>query len=152
MDTQSLDFEFVGDKKVRLVLEDYHSQAAKAFEADSYLGAIVACGAVVEGLLTWVLLQREPDALKSPSAEKDSQRKVRPVQEWSLTNLIKVCVELDLIGKTASQASWALKDFRNFIHPYNVLKQSARPDQALASSAAAALTEIRRSLKGKISQ
>jgi hypothetical protein len=152
MDAQSVDFGFVGDEKVRLVLEDYHSQAAKAFEASSYLGAIVAFGAVVEGLLTWALLQREPEALKSSKAGKDKQGKARPLQEWSLTNLIEVCVELDMIGKTASQASWALKDFRNFIHPYNVLKQSARPDQALATGAAAALTEIRRSLKGKISQ
>jgi hypothetical protein len=55
-----------------------------------------------------------------------------------------------LIGKTAKQASWALKDFRNFIHPYNVLKQSARPDAALAMSAMAALIEIRRSLEGKL--
>ena len=34
----------------------------------------------------------------------------------------------------------------------NVLKQSARPDAALASSAMAALSEIRRSLEGKLSK
>ncbi len=73
-----------------------------------------------------------------------------PIRQWSLAHLIEVSGELDLIGKTARQASWALKDFRNFIHPYNVLQQSARPDLALAMSSLAALAEIRRSLEGHL--
>ena len=128
MEHQNLDFTFVGDEQVQSVLEDYYTQAVKASEAASYLGAIVACGSVVEGLLTWALMQREALALKSSKACKDKQGRVRPLQEWNLSNLIDVSGELELIGKTAKQASWALKDFRNFIHPYNVLKQSARPD------------------------
>jgi hypothetical protein len=152
MEHQNLDFTFVRDEHVRSVLEDYYTQAAKASEAASYLGAIVACGSVVEGLLTWALLQREDLALQSSKACKDRQGRVRPLQEWNLSNLIDVSAELELIGKTAKQASWALKDFRNFIHPYNVLKQSARPDPALAMSAMAALIEIRRSLEGKLSK
>jgi hypothetical protein len=150
METINLDFGFVTDRQVRLVLEDYYCQSGKAHEAGSYLGAIVGYGAVAEGLLAWALLQRESDALKSSKAPKDKQSKVLPVQEWSVANLINVCVELNLIGDTARKASWALKDFRNFIHPFNVLKQSARPDQALAASGAAALAEIRRSLEGRI--
>lgn len=148
MEHQNLDFIFVGDDQVRQVLRDYYMQAVKASDAASYLGTIVACGSVVEGLLTWALLQKEQLALKSPKACKDKQGQVKPLQEWNLTNLIDVSVELKLIGTTAKQASWALKDFRNFIHPYNVLKQSARPDSALAMSAMAALIEIRRSLEG----
>jgi hypothetical protein len=103
-------------------------------------------------LLTWALLQREELALKSSKVHKDKQGLVRPLQEWNLSNLIDVSVELELLGKTAKQASWALKDFRNFIHPYNVLKQSAQPDPALVMSAMAALIEIRRSLEGKLSK
>lgn len=152
MEPQNLDFNFVEDERVRLVLQDYYTQALKASKAGSYLGAIVACGSVVEGLLTWALLQREEIALKSPKACKDKQGQVRPLQEWNLSNLIDVSVELKLIGNTARQASWALKDFRNFIHPYNVLKQSARPDAALSMGAMGALIEIRRSLEGKLSK
>ncbi len=152
MESQNLAFNFVEDERVRLVLQDYHTQALKASEAGAYLGAIVACGSVVEGLLTWALLQRKEIALKSPKAGTDKQGQVRPLQEWNLSNLIDVSVELELIGKTAKQASWALKDFRNFIHPYNVLNQSARPDAALSMSAMGALFEIRRSLEGKLSK
>jgi len=152
METQKIDFAFVQDDQVRAVLDDYYSQAVKASVADSYLGTIVACGSVVEGLLTWALLLKQDFALKSARACKDKQGQVRPLREWSLSNLIDVCVELGLIGKTAKQAAWALKDFRNFIHPYNLLQQSARPDQALAMSAIAAVSEITRSLEGKLSK
>jgi len=90
--------------------------------------------------------------MRSSKATKDRQGNPKPLEEWNLTNLIEVCVELQLVGMTASKASWALKDFRNFIHPFNLLKQSSRPDLALATSAASAFTEIRRSLEGRTSK
>lgn len=147
MDTQS--FEFVSDVALRNVLRDYYGQARKASEVESYIGVIVGCGSVVEGLLTWALLKREAEAQQSKRAQKNKDGQPVPIRQWNLTALIQVCVELELIGKTAEQASWALKDFRNFIHPYNVLQQSARPDQALALSSEAALAEILRSLAGR---
>ena len=149
---EKLDFTFVQDRRLREVLEDYYSQGVKAYEAGSYLGTLVACGSVVEGLLAWALLQHEDAALKSPRACKNKEGQVRPLEEWGLTNLIDVSDELKLIGKTAKQASWAVKDFRNFIHPYNLLKQSARPDRSLAMSALGSAGEINRSLKGRLSK
>jgi len=150
MDTPDLDFAFVGEHDLSRVLRDYYGQTEKAARAESYLGVIVGCGSVVEGLLTWALLQRQRDALNSGKAPKDKQGAVLDIRKWGLVHLIDVSAELEIIGKTAKQASWALKDFRNFIHPYNVLQQSARPDQALAMSSLAALSEIRRSLEGHL--
>lgn len=147
MDTAIPDFAFVDAETLRTVLEDYRDQTQRALGTECHLGVIVGCGSLVEGLLTWALLRREKEALASNKAFKDKQGGVRPLREWSLTHLIDVCGELGLIGKTARQASWALKDFRNFIHPYNVLQQSARPDPALAMSAVAAVIEIRRSVQ-----
>lgn len=152
MVTEKFDFTFVQDQSVLKVLEDYWSQAQRAYDARAYLGALVACGSVVEGLLTWALLQRKDAAERSPRASKDKNGQVMPLEKWNLSNLIDVSVELDLLGKTAKQASWAVKDFRNFIHPYNLLTQSARPDDALALSAVAAVKEIRRSLEGRLSK
>jgi hypothetical protein len=81
MDAQNLDLGFVEDHAIRLVLENCHSQATKAFGADSYLGSIVTYGAVAEGLLTWALLQREADALKASRAAKDKQGR-RTSEAW----------------------------------------------------------------------
>jgi hypothetical protein len=152
MDIAGLDFAFVDADNVRAVLDEYLRQTDRAKKADCYLGVIVGCGSIVEGLLTWALLRRTGEALRSSRANKDKQGSVKPLEEWSLTSLIDVAAELSLIGKTAKPASWALKDFRNFIHPYNLLKQSARPDEALAESAVAALVEIRRSLQDHLKE
>lgn len=143
-----MNLRFVSEEPVRVVLEEYLRQAEAAHKADAFLGAIVGYGSVIEGLLTWALLQSETEAmLKAP---KDKQGNARPLKEWFLPDLIKVSHKMDLIGQAANQASWALKDFRNFIHPYNVLKQSARPDMALAMAAKAAMIEITRSLEGRM--
>lgn len=152
MSTEQLDFAFVQDEMVRNVLVDYWSQTQKASGADSYLGTLVGCGSIVEGLLTWALKQHEADALMSSKACRDKNGQVMPLEDWNLSNLINVSVELKLIGETAKGASWAVKDFRNFIHPYNLLRKSARPDPALAESALGALREIARSLKGRLSK
>ena len=149
MQAESLDLEFVDHPDVRAVLDDYYSQTRRAAESDSYLGVIVGCGAVVEGILTWALLGAELEASQSGKAGKDKAGNILPIERWPLTNLIDTASAIGLIGNTAKQASWALKDFRNFVHPYNLLQQSARPDAALAMSAMAALKEIARSLAGR---
>lgn len=152
MSLDSLDLLWVTDHRVRKLLEDYWSQGLKAFEAESYLGALVSFGSVLEGLLTWALLQHKDKALRSTKACKKKSGDVKPLEKWNLSNLINVAIDLDLIGKVAKEASWGVKDFRNLIHPYRLLQQSARPDIALAMSAYSAVLEISRSLKGRISK
>lgn len=109
MEALNLSFGFVADSHLLLVLEEYYQQAQKAASGDSYLGVIVACGSVVEGLLTWALLQRRDEALKSVKAPKDKQGQVVPIDRWGLAPLIDVSADLGMIGKTAKQAALALK-------------------------------------------
>ncbi len=146
----SVDLSFVEEDRLRELLESYLRQAAAAYDAHAYLGTLVACGAVSEGLLTWALFRCEEAALSSPGAQKDKQGAALPIDRWNLSNLIDVAGRIGLLGRTAKDASWAVKEFRNFVHPYNVIKRSARPDQALASSALAAVSEMTRSLQGRL--
>ena len=153
--SEKLDLAFVDDDHIRGVLEDYYAQARNAFCANACLGTIVACGGVVEGLLTWSLLRYEEQARRSKDAckyKRGEVTEVMPLQQWNLNNLIKVATELDLVGEKAEKAAWALMDFRNFIHPYNVAKQSFRPNRNLATSALAATNEIVRSVRRRLTQ
>lgn len=63
-------FDFVEEVDVRTVLEEYYDQAQKALACHSYLGAVVGCGAVAEGVLTWVLKRNESVARKTHAARK----------------------------------------------------------------------------------
>ena len=157
MTTEKIDFTFLEDQWLCELLHDYWLQAQKAYDAEAYLGTIVACGAIVEGLLTWALQlpQNKAAAEKSKYACKDEDKvtkvkTVKPFEKWDITNLIKVSEEMSLIGNKALIASWAVKEFRNLIHPYNLLYLSARPNQGLALSAKGAVMEITRSLKGRL--
>lgn len=150
MQSYICDFSYVEDPQLRETLREYWTQANSSLEAKAFLGTLVICGSIVEGLLTWALSLHNDRAIRSKRACKNRSGEVLPLEDWNLTNLIEVCIEIDLIGKTAKDASWALKDFRNFIHPYNLLRQSARPDMPLAHSALAAVQEINRSLRGRL--
>jgi atypical dual specificity phosphatase len=139
------DLSFVTEPKLRELVEDYGRQAIAAYEAGAYLGTLVACGAVVEGLPAWAVLTFR--AAKASTMYPHSR-----VEQREISRLIKFSSKEQLIGQTAETASWAVKEFRNFIHPYNLLRsgKSARADEALAMSALAAVREITRSLSGRL--
>jgi hypothetical protein len=145
-----LEFEFVDNDRLRGLLKDYHAQALLAHRSGAYIGSLAASGAVLEGVLTWALLRHEADALTSPKAQRDRQGNVPPLPEWNVTNLIAVAVDLNLLGATAKDASWAVKDFRNFIHPYKLLDSSRPRWRALAQGSLAAIEDISGSLSGRL--
>lgn len=132
-----VDFSFVTDDSLRPLLQDYHAQAVAAFDQELYAATIVLAGGVLEGVLCWAVLQRKPE-------------NVDRLAKRGLKDLIQQATELGLLGSPAEDASWAVKDFRNYIHPYNVLKGSSRCDNALATSALSAVVEILRSVRGRL--
>ena len=143
----SVDFSFVEERPLRALLEDYHRQAVTAYQAQAYLGTLVACGGILEGLLTWALISKGIHNF-------ETDKGLEPVERADLSKLIDKATQknIGLLGDTANSAAWAVKDFRNFIHPYNLLRQrkSARADQSLALSALTAVNEIARSLKDRL--
>jgi atypical dual specificity phosphatase len=140
-----VDFSFVDNQRLRLVVDDYYRQALSAYDRELYAATIVLCGGVLEGVLTWALenrKQQSPDSFKSDA---------KPLAEWGLAKLIDQAVKLGILGPSASRAAWAVKDFRNYIHPFNMLEGSSRADAALATNVLTAVVEITRSLRGRLS-
>src|SRR5215475_11514249 len=122
-----ISFEFVTDPMIRSVLSDYFAQASKALVAESYLGAVVGFGAVVEGLLIWALQQRDAQARATTAARN---YRAEPIERWKLEDLIDVSKELGVID----EPEHAVRDWRNLVHPYRRIRGSPRFDHALAPS------------------
>jgi hypothetical protein len=139
--TPTAQFGFITDRSVRKIVEDYHRQAVCAFEAGAYLGTLVACGGVLEGVLGWALLSKGITHIGKHS-----------VEECYLPALIEEAVQQGLLGETAQASTWAVKEFRNFLHPYKLIRQqtSARPDQSLALNSLSAVDEILRSVCSRL--
>ena len=150
-EVEEVNFSFVADGEIRDVLEDYWHQAQVANRAGVYVAVISLCGGVLEGLLAWAISLREDKARKKYSDYfKNRDGTENPISNWNLTPLINVASGLDLVGKTSERLLRAVQGFRNFIHPYNVLQQSARPDRRLANISIETVGEVVRSLKGKM--
>ena len=69
---------------------------------------------------------------QAPNSPKDMAGKVKPFPEWSLVQFIDVACELGYLKLDVKKFSHALRDFRNYIHPYQQLSSRFAPDQHTA--------------------
>lgn len=142
----AIDLSFVTDVEVRRLLETYHEQALACFNAGGYLGMIVGGGGVLEGLLAWALITH---------GGKDAVGRLnKPVEELPLAQLIDLTVGEELVGPDARSAASAVMEFRNFVHPYALLRarSSALPDKAHGLAVLFGVQEIVRSLRLRLAE
>jgi hypothetical protein len=93
------------------------------------LGTIILLGSTLEGLLLAVGLQHPQAFMSSSAAPKDRSGKTKQLHEWTLSELINVARELDLLDVDVGKFSHVLRDFRNYIHPYQQMSEGFSPDQ-----------------------
>lgn len=66
------------------------------------------------------------------SSPKDKLGKIKPFHEWTLNDFINTSRELNIIGEDVKKFSHALRDFRNYIHPYQQVTSNFNPDEQTA--------------------
>jgi len=54
--------------------------------------------------------------------------KVKKLHEWTLSNLIDVAHDIGIIGLDIKKYGHSLRDFRNYIHPYQQMSTGFNPD------------------------
>lgn len=96
------------------------------------LSVIFLCGSMLEGILLGLALKNATDFAKTQCAPRDKQDKVLPLQTWKLASLIDAACQLQLLGQDVKKFSHALRDFRNYIHPYEQMSSQFNPDQHTA--------------------
>lgn len=93
------------------------------------LGTIILLGSTLEGLLLAVGLAHPKQFMSSAAAPKDRAGKTKQLHEWTLSEFINVARDLELLDVDVSKFSHVLRDFRNYIHPYQQMSQRFSPDQ-----------------------
>ena len=58
--------------------------------------------------------------------------KVKQFHEWSLNNFVEVAHDIGFIGLDVKTYSHSLRDFRNYIHPYEQMSSGFNPDMHTA--------------------
>ncbi len=120
------------DSSLLPILENRLKEARLCLQAGASLSVIFLCGSILEGILLGVALQNPKQFNQASSSPKNKSGKVKPFHDWSLAQFIDVACELKLLQIDVKKFSHALRDFRNYIHPYQQMASNFAPDQHTA--------------------
>lgn len=130
---QNVKIEPIGlDGTITEILNLRFEEIKKCLGSDAPLSVIFMCGSTLEGILLGIALKKPKEFNSASSSPKDKERKVKPLHEWTLNNLINTAYEIGLIKEDVKKFSHSLRDFRNYIHPYQQLSSGFNPDKHTA--------------------
>lgn len=108
------------------VIADRMGEIDRALEADAPLAVIFLVGSTIEGLLSELAMGHRTEFLASP-AVPTSKGKTKPLDQWSLSELITVARECGVLSEDVSKHADQVRNFRNYIHPRQQLKEGFVP-------------------------
>ena len=116
------------DGGIILVLTERIAEVKKTLNAGAPLATLFLLGSSLEGVFLAVAT-RFPQKFNSAScAPKEREGKVKNFAQWSLNNFIDVAFSLGIIAEDVKKSSHSLRDFRNYIHPYEQNIRNFSPD------------------------
>jgi hypothetical protein len=117
------------DSTVTEILNKRLIEINKSIQNESPLSVIIMCGSVLEGLLLGVATSKMKEFNQSTSSPKNKETgKVLPFHNWTLSNFIDVAHSIGILGLDVKKFSHSLRDFRNYIHPYEQMSSGFNPD------------------------
>lgn len=120
------------ESQVATIIESRLAEGRKALRVGAHLSVIFLCGSVLEAVLLGAA-QKSPESFnRSPASPKNAAGKVKPLHEWSLAQFIDVACEIQLLKVDVKKFSHGLRDFRNYIHPYEQMISGFTPDEHTA--------------------
>lgn len=119
------------DSPITEIIDSRLLEIKNCIKAKAHLSAIFLTGSSLEGILLGAAL-KNPKHFNTAKCAPKKEEKVKPYHEWTLSNLIDTAHELGLLRDDVKKFSHALREFRNYIHPYQQLSTQFSPDQHTA--------------------
>jgi hypothetical protein len=126
LDKLGLDAAMIGIMKQRI------DEIRKCLPVKASLAVIFLCGSTLEGILLGTACTKAKDFNQSAASPKDKAGNVKKFHEWTLNDLINVARDLSLVGEDVKKFSHAMRDFRNYIHPYEQMSSGFNPNEHTA--------------------
>ncbi|MEI7546887.1 MAG: hypothetical protein WCK21_02345 [Actinomycetota bacterium] len=127
---ETLDVDALGiESGVTTILQARIEEARVCAQSDAHLASIFLLGSTLEGLLLGVAYKDLKRFMTAGCAPKAKDGKAKNVHEWKLAELIDVYHEVGVLGLDVKKFSHVLRDFRNYIHPYQQMTSKFTPDQ-----------------------
>lgn len=97
------------------------------------LACIFLCGSILEGLLLGAAVQNPKVYNTSNASPKNKDNNaVKKHHEWTLSEFIDVSYDIGFISLDVKKFSHSVRDFRNYIHPYQQISSGFNPDKHTA--------------------
>jgi len=120
------------DSAVSEILQQRIMEIERCFSVDAYLSVILLAGSTLEGILLGLAGKHPKQFNTSKASPKDSSGKVLKFHEWSLSTFIDVARDIGLIQYDTQKFSHSLRDFRNYIHPFEQMASGFNPREHTA--------------------
>ena len=121
------------DGQVSDILDARIKELKKCLNAGAPLSVIFLCGSILEGLLLGLASADPKRFNQSAVSPRDSKTgKTKQFHEWTLSDFIDVSHNLGILGLDVKKYSHTLRDFRNYIHPYQQMSSGFCPDSHTA--------------------
>lgn len=114
------------------IIEQRITEIQICLKNNASLAVIFLCGSVLEGLLLDFATKYPQKFNTSRSAPKNKEGKIKKIHEWILNDLINVAHEIGFLGLDVKKHSHSMRDFRNYIHPYQQMVSKFTPDRHTA--------------------
>lgn len=113
------------------IIDNRMLEIEKSFKAEAYLSVILLAGSTLEGVLLNIASQNQK-AFNTSSNSPKKDGKVKSFDQWTLNNFIEVSHSIGLIEKDTYRFSKELRDFRNYIHPFQQMTENFIPREQTA--------------------
>ena len=113
------------------IIQDRLKEAQSCLSNGAHLSVIFQCGSVFEAVLLGAA-QKAPEGFNRSSKSPKQNGKVKAFQDWKLAALIDVAHDIGLLKPDVQKFSHGLRDFRNYIHPYEQMASGFKPDEHTA--------------------
>lgn len=120
------------DGVITEVLELRIEEIKNCLSSKAPLSIIFLSGSTLEGILLGIALKYPKLFNQSNSAPKEKNGKIKQFPRWTLSNLIDTSCEIGILKEDVRKFSHALRDFRNYIHPYQQVSSKFNPDKHTA--------------------
>lgn len=100
---------------------------------EAFLSAVILIGSILEGVLlgTASIYPQLFNMAQGAPRDKDN-RKVKRFPDWTLSDYINVAAEVKILNIDVKKFSHVVRDFRNYIHPYQQMASKFNPDKQTA--------------------
>ncbi len=130
LDLGALPTAVTAEQVVRARLDEIE----RCMESEAPLAVIFLVGSTLEGLLMELALANPTVFASSPSAPA-ARGKSKPIGEWTLAELITVSRSLGFVGEDVLKHADHVRNFRNYIHPRQQMRENFEPRMMTAQIA-----------------